>query len=193
MSTTPRTKVNPFTVKPNRPVPYLSIVGFSGSGKTTLTERLIDELTRRGLRIGSIKHDVHGFEIDHPGKDSWRHKQAEAAVSMIASPQQIAMVRDVDRNHRLEDLVAMLPDVDLALAEGFKRGIHPKIEVYRPEASPRPACLGDPDLMAVVSDTAPQWGVPCFALNDVCALADFILNLFELEAPSNTQCAGISL
>jgi molybdopterin-guanine dinucleotide biosynthesis protein B len=192
MSTTGHDNVKTFTLKPGRPAPYLSIVGFSGSGKTTLMERLIGELTRRGLRIGSVKHDSHGFEMDHPGKDSWRHKQAGAAVSMIASPHRIGMVRDVDRDHRLEELVAMLPDVDLALAEGFKRGAHPKIEIYRPEANPQPACLDDPDLMAVVSDAAPEWGVPCFALDNLCALADFILNRLQLEAPNDTACAGMS-
>lgn len=191
MTPTDRDNIKTFTLK-TRTVPYLSIVGFSGSGKTTLMERLIGELTRRGWRVGSIKHDVHGFEMDHPGKDSWRHKHAGAAVSMIASPQQIAMVRDVDRNHHLEELVAMLPDVDLVLAEGFKRGTHLKIEVYRPEANPQPACLGDPYLMAVVSDAAPEWRVPCFALDDLCALADFILNRLQLDAPSESPCTGMS-
>jgi molybdopterin-guanine dinucleotide biosynthesis protein B len=192
MSTTNRDNIKPFAIKPGRSVPYLSIVGFSGSGKTTLMERLIGELTRRGLRIGSIKHDAHGFEMDHPGKDSWRHKQAGAAVSMIASPHQIGMVREVDRDHGLEELVAILPDVDLVMAEGFKRGKHPKIEVYRPEANSQPACMGDPDLMAVVSYAAPEWGVPCFAFDDLCTLADFILNRFQLQAPGDTACAGLS-
>jgi molybdopterin-guanine dinucleotide biosynthesis protein B len=166
-------------------------VGFSGSGKTTLMERLIGELTRRGLRVGSIKHDSHGFEMDHPGKDSWRHKQAGAAVSMIASPRQIGMVRDVDRDHRLEELVAMLPEVDLALAEGFKRGAHPKIEIHRPAANPAPACKGDPHLLAVVSDAPLEWGVPCFGLDELCALADFIERRFTLPTKSATACTGL--
>ena len=172
------------------PVPFLSVVGFSGSGKTTLVEGLIRELTRRGLRIGSIKHDAHRFEIDHPGKDSWRHKQAGAAVTMIASPHQIGMVRDVDRDHRLEELVPMLPEVDLVLAEGFKRGSHPKIEIHRPEANPRPSCQGDPHLLAVVSDANLDWGVPRFPLNDLCALADFIERHFHLAGQRRLPCAA---
>lgn len=191
MSTTDRPNVKPFALKPGRPVPYLSIVGFSGSGKTTLMERLIGELTRRGLRIGSIKHDSHGFEMDHPGKDSWRHKQAGAAVSMIASPHQIGMVRDVDRDHRLEELVAMLPDVDLAIAEGFKRGTHPKIEIHRPAANPESACKGDPHLLAVVSDTALEWGVPRFGLDEIGALADFVEKHFSLPQSNAAICAGL--
>jgi molybdopterin-guanine dinucleotide biosynthesis protein B len=168
----------------------LSVVGFSGSGKTTLVEGLIRELTRRGLRIGSIKHDAHRFEIDHPGKDSWRHKQAGAAVTMIASPHQIGMVRDVDRDHRLEELVPMLPEVDLVLAEGFKRGSHPKIEIHRPEANPRPACQDDPHLLAVVSDADLDWGVPRFPVNDLCALADFIERHFHLAGQRRLPCAA---
>lgn len=180
MSTTGHDNVKTFTLKPGRPIPYLSIVGFSGSGKTTLMEQLISAFSRRGLRIGSIKHDAHGFQMDHPGKDSYRHKQAGAAVSMIASPHQIGMVRDVDHDHDLEELVAMLPPVDIVLAEGFKGGAHPKIEIHRPEANPQTACKGDPHLIAVVSDTALQWGVPRFATDDVCALANFILRHFRM-------------
>lgn len=191
MSTTDRPNVKPFSLKPGRPVPYLSIVGFSGSGKTTLMERLIRELTGRGLRIGSIKHDAHGFEMDHPGKDSWRHKQAGAAVSMIASPHQIGMVRDVDRDHPLEELVAMLPDVDLTIAEGFKRGTHPKIEIHRPAANPEPACKGDPHLLAVVSDTALEWGLPRFGLDEIGALADFVEKHFSLTQSNAAICAGL--
>ena len=190
MTPTDRDNIKTFTLKTGRTVPYLSIVGYSGSGKTTLMERLIGELTRRGLRIGSIKHDSHGFEMDHRGKDSWRHRQAGAVVSMIASPHQIGMVRVVDRDHRLEELVAMLPEVDLALAEGFKRGVHPKIEIHRPAANPQAACKGDPYLLAVVSDAAPEWGVPCFGLDELCALTDFIEKHFSLRAINATACAG---
>ena len=191
MATTDRDNVKTLSPKPGRTAPCLSIVGFSGSGKTTLMERLIGELTRRGLRIGSIKHDAHGFEMDHPGKDSWRHKQAGAAVSMIASRHQIGMVRDVDRDHRLEELAAMLPEVDLALAEGFKRGTHPKIEIHRPAANPEPACKGDLHLLAVVSDAPLEWGVPCFGLDEICALADFIERNFSLPAKDTMACAGL--
>ena len=193
MRTINRPHIKPFSVYQEHQIPFLSIVGFSGSGKTTLMERLISELSGRGLRIGSIKHDAHGFEMDHPGKDSYRHKQAGAAVSMIASPSQVGMVRDVDRDHRLEELVAMLPKVDMALAEGFKRGTHPKIEIHRPEANPQPACKGDPHLIAVVSDAVLHWGVLRFGIDDVCALANFVLQYFQMEEQSEPTCAGMSL
>ncbi|UCF95758.1 MAG: molybdopterin-guanine dinucleotide biosynthesis protein B, partial [Desulfobacterales bacterium] len=89
--------------RPNQPLnltrrkavpPIVSTVGYSGSGKTTLLEKLIAELKQRGFRVGTIKHDVHGFEMDRPGKDSWRHKQAGASVTVISSPYQIGMVKD---------------------------------------------------------------------------------------------------
>lgn len=185
-------RVKPLNVKPAPRVPYLSVVGFSGSGKTTLMERLIAELNGRGLRLGTIKHDAHGFEMDRPGKDSWRHKQAGATVTMIASPHQIGMVRDVDHDHRLEELLPLLPKVDLVLAEGFKRGTHPKIEIHRPEANAKPACKGDPYLIAVVSHAALEWGVPCFELDDLCALADFIQDHFHLAGQRPMACVGIS-
>ena len=79
--------------------PIVSIVGNSGSGKTTFLEKLIPEMIRRGFKVGTIKHDVHGFEMDKPGKDSWRHKRAGAHTTMISSPYQIGMVMDVDEDH----------------------------------------------------------------------------------------------
>ncbi|HUU81381.1 MAG TPA: molybdopterin-guanine dinucleotide biosynthesis protein B, partial [Acidobacteriota bacterium] len=85
-------------------LPIVLFVGSSGSGKTTLLEKLIPELTRRGLRVGTIKHDVHGFEMDQPGKDSWRHKHAGALASIISSPHQIGEVMDVDHDHSLDEL-----------------------------------------------------------------------------------------
>ena len=192
MQYTDNDRVRPINVKRPPRVPYLSVVGFSGSGKTTLMERLIGELTGRGLRLGTIKHDAHGFEMDRPGKDSWRHKQAGATVTMIASPHQIGMVRDVDHDPRLEELLPLLPKVDLVLAEGFKRGTHPKIEIHRPEANAKPACKGDPHLIAVVSNAALEWGVPCFELDDLCALADFIQDYFHLAGQRPMACVGIT-
>jgi molybdopterin-guanine dinucleotide biosynthesis protein B len=157
------------------PPPMLGIVGFSGSGKTTLTVGLIDALGRRGLRVASIKHDVHGFEMDQPGKDTWRHKQAGAVATLISSPRGIGLVRDADHDHTPEELLPLLGPADIVLVEGYKRAPLPKIEVFRPELGKPPACRGDRHLLAVVSDADLDWGVPRFAPDALERLADFVL------------------
>ena len=156
--------------------PVVSIVGSPDAGKTTLIEKLVPELVRRGLRVGTIKHDVHGFEIDHEGKDSYRHKHAGAATSLISSPHQIAMVRDVERDHTLADLVATyMPDVDLVLTEGYRRDDCPKLEVFRGGHSKALHMTPASGLVAVVTDVADLAAeVPLLDLNDVPGLADYL-------------------
>ena len=144
--------------------PIVSIVGKSGSGKTTLLEKLIPALNRLGIRVGTIKHDVHGYEMDKPGKDSWRHKQAGAAVTMISSPFQIGMVKDVDHDHALEALATYFIGVDLILTEGYKRQAAPKLEVHRAAVSPQPLCGDDDGLIALISDVRGDLAVPYFGL-----------------------------
>ena len=112
-------------------IPILSVVGKSDSGKTTLLEGLIRELKQRGYRVGTIKHDAHSFEIDVPGKDSWRHAQAGSDHVVISSPLRVASIRRVEREPQLEELAAGMTDVDIILTEGYKRGNAPKIEVSR--------------------------------------------------------------
>ncbi len=124
----------------------LCVVGFSGSGKTTVMEKLIIEFKSYGLCIGTIKHDTHGFEMDKPGKDSWRHKQAGAVKSIISSPYQVGMVMDVDHDHKLDHLLPLLSGMDIILAEGYKRGDKPKIEVFRREMRKEPICKDDDHL-----------------------------------------------
>ncbi len=111
-------------------IPIVSIVGRSNTGKTTLIEKMIPELRRRGYRVATIKHNIHGFDIDHEGKDSWRHKKAGAQMTVIASPHQVAVVEDVNRDYELSELRDhYIRDVDIILSEGFKKNPHPKIEV----------------------------------------------------------------
>ena len=165
----------------DRPLPALvCIVGYSGSGKTTLMVNLIANLTQRGLRVGTIKHDVHGFRMDQPGKDSFRHNAAGATTSIISSPRQLAMVTDVDHDHAPQELLPMLAGMDIVLAEGYKKAQLPKIEVFRSETGKGPACQGDPHLLAVVSNAPVDWGVRCFAATEVDALADYLIALFGL-------------
>ena len=163
--------------------PVVCIVGKSGSGKTTLMEKLIPELKRMGSQIGSIKHDVHGFEMDKPGKDSWRHKQAGSKTSIISSPQRIGMVMDVDHDHSLDELALFFPDEDIILAEGYKRKDKPKVEIFRREVHSQPLCRNDETLIALMTDTEVDLGVPQFSTNDVRGLAVFLAERFDLKHP----------
>ena len=162
--------------------PIIIIVGNSGSGKTTLIEKLIVELKRRGLKIGTIKHDVHGFEMDKPGKDSWRHKQAGAVTTIITSPHQIGMVKDVHHDHTPAELASFFTQVDLILCEGFKRLPLPKMEIFRPEIHSSLLCRDDKHLLAVISDTAEckQYAPRCFGLNAVQDIVAFLIEHFAL-------------
>jgi molybdopterin-guanine dinucleotide biosynthesis protein B len=158
-----------------REIPILSVVGKSNTGKTTLIERLIPELVRRGFRVATIKHNRHGFEIDHEGKDSWRHKHAGARVTVVASPHRVALVEDAPRDYTMEELRdRYIRDVDLVLAEGFKKNPHPKIEVFRPEIHPERLCGPDDHCVAVVSEAPLTLAVPRFGPEDIPALCDFI-------------------
>ena len=160
-------------------IPILSIVGKSESGKTTLIEKLVPELVRRGYRIATIKHDVHGFEIDREGKDSWRHKQAGAHTVVISSPRKLALIRDVDHDAELPELrERYIRDVDLILTEGFKRNNQPKIEVFRQEVHQELLCRKEDNLVAIASNRRFDVGVPCFDLNDAHGLVDLIEDHF---------------
>ncbi|WP_319523392.1 molybdopterin-guanine dinucleotide biosynthesis protein B [uncultured Desulfosarcina sp.] len=156
--------------------PILSIVGKSDSGKTTLIEKLIPELKRRGYRVGVVKHAHHGFEIDHQGKDSYRHRKAGANAVMIASPGQIAMVKD-SSDESLDHLASYFEDVDLLITEGFKRDRAPKIEIFRSQCHRRPACLEDDTLIAMVSDTPFDLEVPRFDPDEIEAITDLIVSV----------------
>ena len=163
--------------------PIALIVGRSGSGKTTLMVKLIPELKRLGLTVGTIKHDVHGFEIDHPGKDSWRHKQAGSAITIISSPQRIGMVADVDHDHTLDELAPFFSGVDVILAEGYKGNDKPKVEIFRGGLYSQPLCLNDGNLIALMTDVDVDIGVRKFTTNDIRGLAIFLVKHFDLKHP----------
>lgn len=170
--------------------PVISFVGKSGSGKTTLLEKVIAEMTRRGWRVGVIKHDAHGFEIDHEGKDSWRHKRAGAVTVALSSPEKFAVIKDVAPEWPPERIIALyLADVDIVIAEGFKRSAFPKIEVIRKANSTRPVCAKDKKLIAFASDFKVSERFPVFGLEDHKAIAGFI----EREIIKKHRAPGISL
>src|SRR5689334_14732839 len=154
------------------------VVGWSGSGKTTLLVRLIPELTRRGVRVSTVKHAHHAFDVDKPGKDSWEHRQAGATEVMISSAARWALMHE----HRgapeatLEELLERMSPVDLVLVEGFKRHRHKKLEVHRPSVGKPLIAPEDPDIVAVASDAAlAGLAVPLLDLGDPAAIAAFIL------------------
>jgi len=161
----------------------ISIVGKSGSGKTTLLEKIIRELARRGYHIGTIKHDTHGFEIDYPGKDSYRHFHAGSQMTMISGPNQIALVKRLARPLTLDETLKTFfkpHKLDLIITEGFKRENKPKIEIVRKAVATEPICRNKGDqLAALVSDMKIKgYAVPQFGLNDVKKITDFIESQF---------------
>jgi molybdopterin-guanine dinucleotide biosynthesis protein B len=134
-------------------VPVVSFAGTSGSGKTTLTEQVVSILVRRGFKISVIKHDAHGFEIDHEGKDTWRYKQAGASRVLISGPDRHAVISDGEAD--LDELIhkASGSGIDLVVIEGYKSSDKPKIEVFRESNGKKPVCLGHKSLLAVVTDS----------------------------------------
>ena len=171
-------------------IPIISIVGKSDSGKTTLIEKLVPELTRRGYRVATVKHDVHGFEVDREGKDSWRHKQAGAHTVVISSPNKVALIRDVEKDLTLDEIrERWIQDVDLILSEGYKKDIQPKIEVFRKEKHKKLLCTKKDNLVAIVSNQKFNVGVPCFHLEDMKGLSNFI----EKEFIKSKQKKEVSL
>ena len=156
-------------------IPIVSIVGFSGSGKTTLVEKLIPELIRRGLRVATIKHNRHGFEVDHEGKDSWRHRRAGATLTVLASPGKVAVMADTEGDPGLGELgERFIRDVDVILAEGFKKNPYPKIEVWRRALGREFLSREDRALLAVAGDDPGGLTAPRFDLDDIAGIVDLI-------------------
>jgi len=161
------------------------IAGWSGSGKTTLIAKLLPELTARGLRVSTLKHSSHAFDIDKPGKDSHTHRQSGASEVMVSSARRWALIHE-NRNEpeaALDDLIARMTPVDLLLVEGFKAYAHAKLEVYR-QANGKPLLAEtDPYIVAVASDDRlAGLRVPQFPLDNVSAIAGFILAECGLKA-----------
>ncbi len=164
--------------------PVVSLIGKANSGKTTFLEQLIPALTGRGLRVGTIKHHVHGFTMDQPGKDTWRHKQAGASVVALSSPTGVGIIRDTDHDLGVEELVSRYyGEVDLVLTEGYKRGPAPKIEIFRSTVHDHPLAQRDESWLAYVSDLPlTGCGLPVFHLEDADSVAGFLVATFRLTA-----------
>lgn len=159
------------------------IAGWSGSGKTTLLEKLIPALTARGLKVSVIKHAHHGFDIDKPGKDSYRHREAGAAEVLLSCNDRWALMheRRAEAEPTLAELLGHLSPCDLVLIEGFKQEPVPKLEVHRP-ALGKPLLSGErDDIVAVATDGSINVDLPVLPLNDSAAIADFVMNTLDLQ------------
>lgn len=157
-------------------IPVISFVAYSGTGKTTLLVRVIAELTRRGLRVGAIKHTHHELEFHQQGKDSARHAEAGAVLNVIAAPNGFSFTSAAE--WPLAEILPLFKGVDLIIAEGYKQEPLPKIEVLRAEYSTERVREGDPHLVAVVSDFSYGGHLPHFGLDDVGPICDFIETRF---------------
>ena len=166
---------------PDRPLPpatrLIGFAGWSGSGKTTLLARLIPALVARGLRVSSIKHAHHDFDVDQPGKDSHTHRMAGATEVLVTSARRWALMHELrgDPEPSLDMLLTRLSPVDLVLIEGFKRDAYAKIEVHRPSVGKPLLQPGDPNIIAVASDAPLDLPVPVLPLDDIEAVAAFVV------------------
>jgi len=155
------------------------LAGWSGSGKTTLLTALVPELVSRGITVSTLKHAHHAFDVDQPGKDSWRHRQAGAREVMISSQNRWALMHELRGapEPTFEELVRRMSPVDLLLVEGFKHHPHPKIEVCRPSLGKPLLHPEDPLVVAIASDEMlPGVSLPLLPLSDISAVATFILD-----------------
>jgi molybdopterin-guanine dinucleotide biosynthesis protein MobB len=169
-------------------VPVVSFVGNSGVGKTTFLEKLISVLKARGYRVGAIKHDVHKFEIDYPGKDSWRLTRAGSDVTIISSGDKLALIERPERERNLAEIVELIAGrVDIVLTEGYRGAAAFKIEVSRRAHSHVLTARLD-DLIAIVSDQPFEYQVRQFGLDDASAVADFLETQFGI-APGSRRTA----
>lgn len=164
-------------------VPIISVVGKSGSGKTTFLEKLLPELKRRGYRVATVKHDIHGFDIDHPGKDTWRHAKAGADAVVISSPRRLALIQHLDEEMSLDEIARYIQGVDIVITEGYKRGGKPKIEVSRCVRSTELICDKE-ELIAIVTDQTFPLNVPHFDLGDAAGVAELLEQQFLHKQPA---------
>lgn len=154
------------------------VTGWKNAGKTGLMERLVTEITGRGITVSTVKHAHHTFDVDHPGKDSHRHRVAGATEVLLASRNRFALMHELrdEAEPTLEELLSKLMPVDLVLVEGYKRDRHPKVEAFRAETGNDLIAPGDPTIRAAASDTPMELDRPVFDLNDTKSIADFILS-----------------
>lgn len=159
-------------------IPVFSIVANSSKvGKTTVLCDIIKELKSRRYRVCTIKHDVHGFEIDHPGKDTWKHSQAGSDIVVISSPQKMAMIEKVEKEYSLDEIISKIHNVDIIITEGYKQENKPKLEVFRKETS-KEIWSKNEDLFAIITNRPLNINVPQYAFSEIKEAVDLIERLF---------------
>lgn len=162
------------------------VVGWKNTGKTGLVTRLVAHLSGLGFKVSTIKHAHHAFDIDHKGRDSYRHREAGAHQVLIASRARVAMMEELRGSEEpsLEVLLGRFDPADIVIIEGYKGESHPKIETHRHEAGKDLIALGDPTIQAVASDVAiDDLNVPVFDLDDTDTIAGFIMEQTGLRSP----------
>ncbi len=159
-------------------IPVFSIVANSSkTGKTTVLCNIVRELKLRGYRVCTIKHDVHGFDIDHPGKDTWMHAQAGADIVAISCPGKIAVIEQLEKEYTLDEILSKIHNVDIVITEGYKEENKPKLEVFRKGVSAGLHSKGE-DLFAIVTDTPIDKEIPQFDFSQIKETVDLIENKF---------------
>lgn len=168
-------------------IPVFGFAGWSGSGKTTLIEQLIPRFVAQGLMVSLVKHAHHEFDLDRPGKDSFRHREAGCREVLVTSAVRWALQHELRGAPELslEDALQRLSACDMALVEGFKAAPIPKLEVYRAEIGKPLLHPNDPHIVAVATDAMLTTRLPVLALGDVGAIATFILRHLGLPGRSN--------
>lgn len=166
----------------------MGFAGWSGSGKTTLVEQVIAALSARGLVVSLVKHAHHSFDIDHAGKDSWRHRRAGCREVMVSSDQRWSLTRELRGAPEagLDELLAHLGPCDLVLVEGFKRAAIPKIEVWRSVVAEPLLHPDDPRIVALATDARVESALPQLDINDPEGVADFIVEHLGLRTDSRS-------
>jgi molybdopterin-guanine dinucleotide biosynthesis adapter protein len=164
-------------------VKIFGFAGWSGSGKTTLIEKLIPRFVGTGLRVSLIKHAHHTFDVDQPGKDSYRHRHAGASEVLVTSSRRWVLMHELRGAHEppFEEQVKRLSPCDLLLVEGFKHAPIPKLEVWRAEPGEAMLHPNDPHIVAVATDARVETRLPVLNLNDDAAIARFVLDYLELS------------
>ena len=159
----------------------IGFIGYSNTGKTTLIEKLVPLFVARGLRVAAIKHAHHGFDMDRPGKDSFRYREAGAQQVLIATAQRWALLTETPQPAMLQDLVAELAPCDLVIVEGFRsEGTFPRIEVRRTTNTEAPFFPHDRNVIAVAADHLVETRLPMLNLNDAAKIAAFVASYLQL-------------
>ena len=160
------------------------VTGWKNSGKTGLVERLVSEFISRGLSVSTVKHAHHTFDVDHPGRDSYRHRAAGAKEVLLVSKNRWAIMHELrdEDEPELSEILKKVEKVDLVIIEGFKRDRHPKIEAFREETGTSAIAIEDESIVAVAADTSlTDLKIPVFDLNNTSEIADFISGFLDLN------------